>query len=157
MRRTVDTSGFTIIEVIVTLGVTALFLTLFFQVFLTMESQRVSVARQALANDIAYANLRKFATRPTIAPCPDSMDLTTGDPATKPGLLIGDETGSVAAYGFVAEPTDVVRKLGSNIHQSVRAFAPKGCAALATTPIKIEATVSYGSNGDKVVHATYVN
>jgi Tfp pilus assembly protein FimT len=155
MKQPVDTAGFTIVEVVVTLAVTALFLTLFFQLYLTMESQRIGVARQAQASDIAYSNLRKFTTRPGIGVCTSDMDMTVGTPQ---GLLLGDETGTVMTYGFTAEPSDTTRGLGGNVHQTVRAFAPKGCgSAYATTPIKIESTVSYGTNGDKVTHANYVN
>jgi Tfp pilus assembly protein FimT len=152
MRKQSNSSGFTIVEVIVTLAVTTLFLTLFFQVYLAMESQRIGVARQALASNIAYANLRKFTTRPAIPSCTSAMDMTTSNPT---GLLLGDENSS--SYGFVPEPASSTNGLGANIHQTVKAYAPRGCTTFSTDPIKIESTVSYGNNGDQVVHASYVN
>lgn len=143
MKVSNDSSGFTIIEVVVTLAVTALFLTFFFQMYLAMESQRISVARQALASDLAYSNLRKFTTRPAEAdPCDAaSMDLTGPLPNNGKDLT------------FIPEPTE---GLGSGVGQTVRAFAPKGCALFASNPVKIESTITYG-NGEKVVHASYLN
>lgn len=147
--------GFTIIEVVVTLAVVTLFLSFFFQMYLAMESQRISVARQALASDIAYSNLRKFTVRPNI-PCDAATMDISGGTAGKTGGNLGDENGST--YSFVAEPVDALAGLGGNVHQTMRAFAPKGCGAeFATTPLKIEATVTYGTSGGKVVHASYLN
>lgn len=155
------TSGFTIIEVIVTLALTSLFLTFFFQMYLAMESQRIGVARRAQASDLAYSNLRKFTSRPSIPCDAASMDLTAADGATKTGLLIGDETNmsTPSAYGFIAEPTSDTSLLGGSVRQSVRAFAPRGCTGTNFTdnPVKLESTISYGTKGDKIVHAIYVN
>lgn len=153
--------GFTIIEVIITLMVTALFLTLFFQMYLAMESQRVGIARRALASDLAYSNLRKFTTRPTITCDAAKMDLTAADASTKTGLLLGDETNvaTPSAYGFLAEPPAATSSLGRKVQQTVKAYAPQGCSGTAFTdnPIKLESTITYGPNRDIVVHTTYVN
>lgn len=153
--------GFTIVEIIVTLALTTLFLTFFFQLYLAMESQRIGVARRAQASDLAYSNLRKFTSRPSIPCDAATMDLTAADGSTKTGLLLGDETNmsTPSAYGFIAEPESGTKSLGGNVKQSVRAFAPRGCAGTNFTdnPIKLESTLSYGTKGDKVVHAIYVN
>lgn len=167
MKQSSNSSGFTIVEVVTTLAVVALFLTFFFQMYLAMESQRIGVARHALASDLAYSNLRKFSVRPSLTvsqtECEAKMDLTAADIATNPktGLLLGDETNSAtpSGYGFLAEPTTITKGLGGNVTQKVVAFAPKGCSGsnLTNNPLKIESTVSYGLNGDKVVHASYLN
>ena len=148
--------GFTIIEMIVTIVVAALFFTLFFQVYVVLESQRVLVARQARASDVAYSNLRKFTARPAGLACDSSMDLAANNNAT--GKLLGDQTNTTnsSAYGFIAEPTSVTRALGTNATQTVLAFAPSGCTNFANEPIKIVSTVTYGINGDKVTHASYI-
>jgi prepilin-type N-terminal cleavage/methylation domain-containing protein len=161
MKKNTIESGFTIIEVVITLAMLALFLTFFFQTYLAMESQRVTVAREALASDIADSNLRKFVTRPAGLTCTvgGDMDLTAANPETKVGTLVGSHTDTTPnSYGFQAEPTSVTQKLGDTVTQSVRAFAPKGCTepTYTNTPIKIEATVTFGATG-KVVHASYVN
>ncbi len=151
-------SGFTIIEVLVTLIVTALFLAIFFQSYLVVESQRLGVARRAKASDMAYTNLRKFSVRPSTLTCDATMDLTAADAASKPGKLLGDETNSSAStsspYGFLAESTEGTISLGANTQQRVVAFAPNGCSDFANSPVKIVSTVTYG--GETVVHASYV-
>lgn len=149
-------AGFTITEVVVALAVMILFLALFLQFFLTMTTQRVALSRQALASDIAYTNLRKFTTRPTVTCDVSTMDLTTTPNAS--GKLLGDETATAPnSYGFTAEPAGSTAALGPDAHQTVVALAPKGCGspAYANTPLLIRSTVTYGS--DKAVHATLVN
>lgn len=149
--------GFTIIEVLVTLVVTALFLTVFFQAYLVVEAQRLGVARRAKASDMAYSNLRKFTVRPSTLTCDAAtMDLTASDAATKTGKLLGDETNTTtsSAYGFIAEPTGGTVSLGADTKQKVVAYAPQGCSDFANSPIKIVSTVTYG--GDTIVHASYV-
>jgi len=140
-----DAEGFTIVEVVITLVIVALFLTGFFQSFLLLESQRVNVARQAKASDIAYSNLRKFTTRPAGLTCDTA------------GVILGSTTqsGASSAYGFNAEATD---GLGSDPQQEVRAFPTNGCdpANFAASPVKIESTVIFGISREKVTHASYV-
>ena len=145
--------GFTIVEMIVSIVVVNLFLALFFQTYILMESQRISVARQARASDIAYSNLRKFTTRPAGLTCDSTME------AGGSGKLLGDQTntGTSSTYGFIAEPTSVTQSLGSNSTQQVRVFVTGSCADFATKPLKIISIVTYGTgNNDKVVHASYI-
>lgn len=153
------TDGFTVVEVIVTLIVLSLFLFAFFQAYLALESQRIGVARQAAASDIAYSNLNKVTSRPsqlTEQLCNDNaaaMDLTSGNPSTKPGL----DLTAAGNGGYILEPTaDIQKILGGNAGQQLRAFAPSGCTDFDNKPVKIVSTVSFGTNGDKVVHASYV-
>lgn len=141
-------SGFTIIEVIVALGVISLFVAFFFQIYLTTESQRIGVMRRVTASDIAYTNLRKFSAKPGSLSCTSDMDLTVN--ANAPGTVI-----STAAYAFT--PETVSSTLGSNATQTVLAFAPSGCAAYGTNPVKIVSKVGYGTDGEEVVHASFVN
>lgn len=151
-----STRGFTVLEIVVTMIVLSIFLFGFFQGYIVLESQRIIVARQARASDIAYSNLRKVTTRPTSLTqqvCTDNaatMDLTTGSPSTKTGL-------DITQYGYTLEPdADVTGSLGSDATQTLAAFAPAGCSGLSTNPIKIVSTVTFGTNGDKAVHATYL-
>lgn len=119
-----------------------------------LESQRILVDKRARANDIAMTNLSKVTTRPaalTQSVCnsnASNMDLTTGNPATEPGL-------DITQYGYTLESTSSVQAaLGPGASQTLVAYAPSGCANFDTNPVKIVATVSYGA--DKVTHATYV-
>lgn len=162
MRRQ-ESNGFTIVEVIVTLVVVTLFLGFFFQMYISIEYQRMQVARHSLASDVAYTNLRKFVVRPTpsILPCvAETMDLTSS-PDAKTGALIGHsdtDTDTTNSYGFRAEPTSVTEKLGNDVEQIVKAYAPQGCDEpdYTNTPLKIQSIVTYG-NGEKVIHANFVN
>lgn len=147
--------GFTVVEILVTTVITALFLGLLFQAYMTMEYQRINVARQAKASDIALSNLKKFTVRPSGAmtiTCDPSMDLVAS--ASAPGKLIGNE--SLTTYGFNPEPTDSMKRLGKDAKQTVTAFAPQGCAIFDSSPIKITSTVTFGDQGDKVVHVGYI-
>lgn len=157
-KRQSHTQGFTIVELIVTIAVTSVILIMFFWAYVTSMYQRVNVARQAAASDIAYSNLKKFTTKPIIT-CDSSMDLTTSGAETKTGKLLGDDSNATttSAYGFIAESPDAMKKkLGSGASQKVVAYAPDGCASFSSRPIKIESVVTFGINGDKVSHVSYV-
>lgn len=148
--------GFTIVEVIVTIVVLSIFIFGFFQGYIVLQSQRVDVARQARASDIAYSNLREVTTRPsqvTQQVCNSNasiMDLTVGNASTEPGL-------DITPYGYALQSaTTVQQQLGTSATQALVAYAPDGCANLTTNPLEIVSTVTYGSNGNKVTHAIYV-
>ena len=139
--------GFTIVEVIVTLVVTSLFLTFFFQMYLMGESQRLVLARQSTASNIAYANLRKITIKDdvaAIAPCNNTTDLTVNGSA--PGTAITS----------LITPEDTTNSgLNGTVTQTIKAYYPKGCGT--TMPIKIEAAISYGLPQESVIHASYIN
>jgi len=148
--------GFTIIEVLVTIAVLSIFLFGFFQGYLALQAQRIDVARQARASDIAYSNLREVTSRPgqlTQQVCDTNaniMDLTIGNPTTEPGL-------DITSYGYTLQSsTTVHQQLGNSATQTLVAYAPAGCANLTTNPIKIVSTVTYGTSGNKVTHAIYI-
>lgn len=150
------TEGFTITEAIVSVAVVSLLILTAVQVYLAVESKRMSVERQAYASDLAYTNLQKVTSIP-----PGLIGLTPGD-CTSYGMdsLTGGAGLDLTTAGFdyTLEMTDpsVVQVLGPGTTQALRAFAPNGCADVNLHPIKIESTVTYGTMGDKVVHATYV-
>jgi Tfp pilus assembly protein PilE len=60
-----NTAGFTVIEIIVTIIIFIIFIEGAFQTYVVLESQRVYILRQSIASDMAYTNLRKFPTRPS--------------------------------------------------------------------------------------------
>ncbi len=148
-------SGFTIVEVVVTMVILGAFIALFGQMYLVMESQRILVQRRATASDIAYKNLRKFPTAPVI----DSLVCTTQQMNTRDfadatkGLLLGDQTNVTApsTYGFVAEST---RQLGKGVTQKVVAYAPFGCDDAGRKMIQIVSTVRF--NGEDIRHVSYI-
>lgn len=147
-----NTSGFTVVEVIVTLAITALFLSLFFQMYLAAEAHRLAVARRVTASDIAYSNLRKITARSTVAasaPCDSS---TSGN---QNNLMINQSAaGSTISSLISPEPTT---GLSGTVDQIITAYYPRGCDP--NMPIKIEATTVYGTDSpqERVVHASYIN
>lgn len=155
--------AFTIVEVIVTMVVVSLFILGFFQTFILLESQRVSVVRQAKASDVAYINLRKYPQKPA------NLDCTLAAATT--GIVLGSTDQSIAtsAYSFV--PESDTQALGSQSVQTVKAYAPNGCAPIdPLNPldplkfqdglVKIVSTVTYpasfGGGGNSVTHVSYV-
>lgn len=143
-RDNSSSAGFTIIETIVTLIVLSLFLTLFFQAFIVLTSQRVAVARQAAANDIAYTNLRKILSRP--ATCQTSgykllSSTNNTDDMTSPFRKEADDS------------------LGPGRTQSVIAYPTGNCTGTTfadSNPAKIVSTVTFNNGGVTVTHVSYV-
>lgn len=129
--------GMTITEVLATLFVLGIFLVVFFQAFLVLESQRIAVTQQAKANDLAHTHLLKVPTRPTALTCNTSgIDLTT--------------------LGYTIETT-------TGYTVSLRAYPASGVcdSTFAGSPVRIVSQVRYTVNKtgteSRVVHASFVN
>ena len=135
-------SGLTIIEVIVTIAITALFVAGFFQTYFLLESHRLNSVRQAKASDIALINLAKFPNRPS--------DVVLGTCTTSPD-------GKKLTAGYTPE-TIIPPLNASTTQQAITVVAINGCTGTAFTdgPVKIISTVIYDGNG-KVTHASIVN
>ncbi|AKM80329.1 MAG: hypothetical protein UW38_C0001G0475 [Candidatus Saccharibacteria bacterium GW2011_GWC2_44_17] len=156
MKNTHPSSGFTVVEVLVTLVIISLFMGLFFQTYMAMESQRLAVQKTVFASNIAYANLRKFSERPdsTKLSCTNDMNLASNP--TAPGIEIGGNNTSPNTFGFVGE--NLTTSLGTDATQQVLIFAPNGCTRFADMPLKIVSIVRYGpaSNQEEIAHVSYV-
>lgn len=125
--------GFTIVEIVVTVGVLGLFFALFLQNYLLLESQRINASRHAQASDVAYSNLRKFTAPPAGVTC------------------------SLSGVGLTFTPETI--DPGSRITaQTVRAYPANGCDGpeFAGGIVKIESTVTYDDGSRKVTHASFV-
>ena len=142
--------GFTIVEIIVTLTVLSIFLAGFFQAYLLMTAQRVKVARQAAASDIAYTNLRKVIARPAGLTCNASTGHT----------LLSSTNGTDDALRTFRPESDA--NLVTLRSQTVIAYPTAGCAGSAFTdnPVKIVSTVTFDANSpggaESVVHASFI-
>lgn len=143
-----NAQGFTIVETIVTLVIISIFLTGFFQAYMLMTAQRVKVARQAAASDMAYTNLRKVIARPAGLTC----NATTGH------VLLSSTNGVNDSSRIYTAEDD--RNLGAARTQSVVAYPSTDCANFADNPVKIVSTVVFDKNkpgGEvSVVHASYI-
>lgn len=159
-------NGFTIAEMIVTLVIMGLFLTLFFNTFMSSEYQRVAVSTRATANDISLTNLGKISSKTTITlPACNSTasspnNLIANSAATGSYIATDDATLNAAptnaptwtAAGLKAEVlTDTSLQTGTT--QTLKVLYPRGCGS--AMPAQIISIVNYKS--ETVSHATYVN
>lgn len=141
IKKPMNTDGFTVIELIVTIIIFVIFIGGAFQTYVVLESQRVFVLRQTIASDIAYTNLRKFNTRPTIATCSSSINLAS------------------STYNFSPESTstnNTLAVLGTSVTQTVVGYPVDGCTGsnFVSSTLKIVSTVTY--NTGSASHATFV-
>lgn len=150
MRSGGHEQGFTVVEVLVTLVLSMLFLVFFIRMFEAINTQQLSTSRQAVANDIAYSNLSKFPTVGSIADvgtaytCGSSNNL-----AANP-----DATGTVILSNSSGFRETNLRNL-PEVTQEVRAYSPFGCSSEL---VKIRSIVRYGFSGQRgeAVYATYI-
>ena len=158
-------AGFTIIEVLTTMIIIGTFMTFFFQMYLVVESQRISVQRSTEENDIAYANLAKYSRRPNIpaSMCDDNMDMTKHVGGVTPGMTIGAYVnGTVLSayqgFNFVPETGPLVTQLGKTTSQQVQIYAPNGCGAnFYLYPLLIASIVQDPTKNEFISHTAYVS
>ncbi len=141
IKKPNSADGFTVIEIIVTIIIFIIFIGGAFQTYVVLESQRLYILRQTIASDIAYTNLRKFSTRPTIATCSSSINLAT------------------STYNFTPETTttnNTLAALGTPVTQTVVGYPVDGCSGsnFVSTTLKIVSTVTYSTGSAS--HATFV-
>lgn len=135
----ISQQGFTIVETIVTLVITTLFIVIFVQTVIVVEAQRAAVLQQTKANDIAISNLHKITTRTVLA---GQVCTTAGWDLTNPtfGYAIDSETGYTA---------------------TLWAYPANGCGSFSQDPIRVVSTVKYKINGvgteTTVVHASFIH
>ncbi len=137
-------SGFTIVELLITVITAAMFVAMFYQLYVVLVGINATARSTAQASDLAYSNLRLY---PTVI----STGLTC-NPATN----VSSTVNLIPASG---SPTAAVSsnypELGS-VTQQVTAQFPYGCAAVYNV-VKLVSTVTYGTASYKVSYATYVN
>ncbi|MFZ2545356.1 MAG: prepilin-type N-terminal cleavage/methylation domain-containing protein [Candidatus Saccharimonadales bacterium] len=135
-------TGYTLVEVIVTIVILSIFLTFIFQTSRVLESQRIAVSQQAGANDIANDNLRLVTSRTGIS-C--------------------DVSGSNLINSGYTLASDLQKTVGSGATQTLMAYPTAGCSGTAfiDNPIRVVSTVEYYVNGSGnrsvIVHAIFIN
>jgi len=141
-------AGFTIIEVLVTIVVFSVFLLAFGTLYISVTKSYTDTKEKAIANDLGYNYLRKYAyagATPTwFTTCDSTTDFTVNTSAAgqllEGGSLTSDTTG-----------------LPSPVSYSVRAYAIYGCSGVdLKKPIRVDATVTYGPNSTVIRHSTLV-
>lgn len=157
--------GFTIEEVIVTLVVMVIFLTLLFQMFVANVRQQALVERRSVASDLALTNLRKIQNKDALisgtTACVAGNDRTRTPDTTGtlvPASLFTPESTSSTILGNAVQTLSVVYPRGCNTALPVMLIS-KVCFNIATsssvTPTCPEPNTN--PNTDSVSHETYVN
>lgn len=133
-------AGFTVVEVMVTVVIAALFIITITQLHIT-QSKVVSVMTSYDTADLlAYNNLRTFAY------------------GKSPSWFECEYSGGSPLPMTLLQSSNDVQGIPSPVEQTVVATAPYGCGGSSTTigyPIRIVSTVTYGSDDKVIVHATY--
>lgn len=133
-----QSAGFTVVEIIVTIVVTSLFLMVSLQMILLLESQRAAIAQQAKASDVSYANLAMVTSRAAL----------TGQPCS---TTIASQGWDLTEYGYTLNTP-------SGYTTSLRAYPVSGCGNYENNPVRVVSTVIYKTNGvdNTVSHAIYI-
>lgn len=129
---TKDQSGFTIVELLTSIIVAAVFVGIFYQMYVILVGVNANARNLSQASNIAYANMRKYPT------------------AASTGL-----TCSASSTSLINSTSNTTYPELGPITENVTASFPYGCTAIYDV-IKLVSTVTYGNNY-KVSHATFVN
>jgi type II secretory pathway pseudopilin PulG len=133
-------SGFTIVEILVTLIIGTLFIIAVTQLYVFQTQLAGSIVANNNADLLASNNLRTYA----YGKAPNWFQCVYSG-------------GNPQAMTLISS-TSPVSGIPSPVTQTVTATAPYGCGGSSTTlgyPIRIQSTVTYGPYGKTVVHATY--
>lgn len=135
-----DMHGFTVVEVLMAIVIAALFVISISQMYIFQTQLSSKSSAYASADLLAYNNLRTYSygKAPTWFQC----EYASGSPLPQTLLNASNAVDSI--------PSPVV--------QTVVATAPYGCGGGSSGigyPIRVVSTVTYGSDGRTVVHATY--
>ncbi len=146
MKHTSQQEGFTLVELIVTIVVTGMFIAVIGQLSSFAVITATNANRFEAASNLAYNNLRLYANGDSASrwfTCSTTTDGRTSPNSTGQSLI--NTTSSV--------PID---NLPPPVIQTVTALAPYGCGSTGNgMPVRVVSTVTYGSPAKKVVHATY--
>ncbi|HMR73275.1 MAG TPA: type II secretion system protein [Candidatus Saccharibacteria bacterium] len=141
-------SGFTTVELIVVILVTASFIASISQMISFVSRTATEAHHQNVAGNLAYDNLGKYANgqRATWFICNSTSD---GKLTSNNGI------GQILLSG---QPQNTAGLPGP-VEQRVTAFAPYGCSSAGDSdmPVRVISEIKYGNPAKEVIHATYVN
>lgn len=146
--------GFTIVELLVTMIVVALFISIFFNMFSYVSNLSMTQRYRALADNTAYSLLKQYAA-PNLSPHTwFTCDTDTGS-SNDNDLVVNS-----AAHGTTIQSGSLTRSetgLPEPVSYTVNALAIYGCTGTnAEKPIRLEITLSYGSTSRTVTHSLLV-
>ena len=152
--------GFTVVEMIVTIIVLSLFVTMFFQMFIVSDSRRVNVTRRSAADDISRSNLRKITTKATLEAVGGAdCDVTIGTSNVNNLQENPNAAGSTIAWlpGTFDSEVTTGTILPSDTTQTLVVKYPQGCDPDMPAQILSSVTFNGGSGTERVVHVAYIN
>lgn len=148
-----SSEGFTAVELLVTIIVAAMFAVSLYQLLTVVTTTSSAARSRATASDVAYANLRKYASAnstPTWFTC----STASGASNTNDVTVNSSAAGSTLISGTLV-PTTV--GLPGPVSYSVKALAIFGCSGVNTgKPIRVESQVTYGPQNTVIKHSTLV-
>lgn len=132
-------SGFTIIELLVTIVVSTIFILAIYQVVLASLVISRASSQYTIASNLAYANLRHYVD---------------GQSAV---LWFECQTSNETSPQTVLSQTGTIPRLSGTVTQTVTATALYGCSGNSIgMPVRVESSVTYGVAGaQKVSHTSY--
>lgn len=148
--------GFTVVEMLISIIVTALFLISFYQIIVVISQISTDAKQKALADNIAYSYLRRYTS-------PDSPAATWFVCDTRAGSFAAqnqnDRTINSAAPGTTiisGSLSPAETNLPSPISYKVTALAFYGCSGVnGTQPIRVQSEITYGPRNITIEHAAY--
>lgn len=143
-----SSDGFTAVELLVTIIVAAMFTITLYQLMISVNNSSTAARNRATASDIAYTNLRKYASSGAVW-----KDFLT--PSSANDLSVNSSAAGTTLMSGSLTPSNV--DLPGPVTYSVKALCVFGCSGLnANAPIRIESTVTYGPRNIIIKHATLV-
>jgi type II secretory pathway pseudopilin PulG len=146
-------SGFSAVEMLITIIVAAMFIISFNTLFLTITQTSAQTRYRSVANDLAYANLRQYVSadaKPTWFVC----STAAGSSNTNDSTVNANAQGQVLKSGTL---TKAATTLPEPISYSVRALAIYGCSGTnAGKPLRVESTITYGPSALVIKHGTLI-
>lgn len=141
-------SGFTVVELLITIVVASMFAISFYQLFIAVNQASFAARNRATASDLAYGYMRRYASAGSSwkdwFTCSSSNDLSANSNAPGTTLMSGSLTPSTV-------------DLPGPVTYSVKALAIFGCSSSnANAPIRVEAIVTYGPQNTVIKHTTLV-
>lgn len=152
-RPNTPQAGFTVVEILITLLVAAVFTLAMYQLFGAINSA-MSLARQkAIASELAYSYLRRYSGTGSDPATWFTCSTASGGANTNDYTVNTNAPGQTLASGSLTN----VSGLTGPISYSVRALAVYGCSGTnAGSPLRVEAVITYSPSARTVRHATLV-
>lgn len=147
-------SGFTTVELLLTIIVAALFATVFLDTFSNISRSNAEIKHESLADNVAYSILRKYVAIDVRPNSWFTCDTSSGSGNQNDRAVNPSAPGSVIASGAI-DPIEA--GLPGPVNYTVTALAIYGCAGTNNgKPIRVQADVTYGTTNRHMTHVALV-